>query len=318
MKPFTLYLMGKAGRMAAVVSLVAVPSFTLVSNAPIDPVSAYLGYDRMQITPAQEQKIIQRWGLDLPAHQRFFKWLGNTLQGDLGVSVIYNEPVAEVIQKRFSASIVLMGAAWLLSGILGFALGAIAGTFRNSWIDRAIRLYAYTLASTPTFWIAMVLLVIFSVSLGWFPFCCGGPLGVLPDEVTLLQRLHHLVLPVTALSVIGVAQIALHTREKMIDVFQSDFALYAASLGESRTGIAIFHGLRHTLLPALTLQFASFGELFGGAVLAEQVFSYPGLGRTTVEAGVRGDIPLLLGIVMFSTLFVVTGNIIADILYVTV
>lgn len=290
-------------------------AFTLISLAPIDPVSAYLGYDRMQISKAQEDRIIKRWELDKPAPQRLIRWFKNTLSGDLGISVIHDEPVIDVIKKRFSASFVLMGLAWLISGIVGYLLGVIAGTFKDSWADRVIRLYAYTLAATPTFWIAMVLLVFFSVSLGWFPFCCAGPLGVMPEDVTLGERIHHLILPVFTLSVIGVAPIALHTREKMIDVFQSDFALYAASMGESRTGIALHHGLRHTLLPAVTLQFASFGELFGGAVLAEQVFSYPGLGRATVEAGVRGDVPLLLGIVLFSTLFVVTGNIIADLLY---
>ncbi len=315
MKSVFTFLLQKLIRMAVVMSIVCTLAFTLVSLAPIDPISAYLGYDRMQISQAQEELIIKRWELDKPAPQRLFRWFKNILAGDLGTSVIYNEPVSNVIQKRFSASFVLMGLAWLISGGLGYILGAVAGTYKDSWIDRSIRLYAYTLAATPTFWIAMVLLVIFSVSLGWFPFCCAGPLGLLPEDVTLAERIHHLILPVFTLSVIGVAQIALHTREKMIDVFQSDFALYAASLGESKEGIAVYHGIRHTLLPAITLQFASFGELFGGAVLAEQVFSYPGLGRATVEAGIRGDIPLLLGIVLFSTVFVVSGNIIADLLY---
>ncbi len=315
MIPVFKFLLKKTARMAIIMSVVCTIAFVLISQAPIDPVSAYLGYDRMQISKAQQEKIIKRWELDKPAPQRLIRWFQNAVSGDLGVSVIHNEPVIEVIKKRFSASFLLMSLAWLISGGVGYILGVVAGTFKDSWVDRAIRLYAYTLAATPTFWIAMVLLVLFSVSLGWFPFCCAGPLGVMPEDVTLWQRFYHLILPVFTLSVIGVAQIALHTREKMIDVFQSDFALYATSLGESKTGIAFHHGLRHTLLPAVTLQFASFGELFGGAVLAEQVFSYPGLGRATVEAGVRGDVPLLLGIVLFSTVFVVSGNIIADLLY---
>ena len=161
----------------------------------------------------------------------------------------------------------------------------------------------------------MVLLALLSVKMGWFPICCAGPLGVPPDAVTWPQRLYHLILPAMTLSIIGVAQIALHTREKMIDVFMSDYALYARALGEKRLGIAWRHGLRNALLPAVTLQFANLGELFGGAVLAEQVFNYPGLGRTTVEAGVRGDVPLLLGIAICATLFVVLGNAIADLLY---
>jgi peptide/nickel transport system permease protein len=308
-------LLRYAARLAAILTAVVILAFTLVSLSPLDPVTAYLGYDRMQISPEQEQLIIQRWGLDQPAPRRFMAWAGNLLRGDFGLSVIYNEAVISVVMKRFGASLLLMGLAWSLSGILGFVFGVLAGTYRNSWLDKGLRLYAFMLASTPAFWIGMVLLVVFSVSLGWFPVCCAGPIGVPPEAVSGWQRLHHLLLPALTLSIIGVAQIALHTREKMIDVFMSDYALYAAALGEGRLGIAMRHGLRNVLLPAVTLQFASLGELFGGAVLAEQVFAYPGLGRATVEAGTRGDVPLLLGIVFFSTLFVVTGNAMADLLY---
>lgn len=129
------------------------------------------------------------------------------------------------------------------------------------------------------------------------------------------QRLHHLLLPAITLSLTGIAQITLHTREKTIEALRSDYALFAYAQGETTAGIVFRRALRNTALPAITLQFASLGELFGGAVLAEQVFAYPGLGRTTVEAGIRGDIPLLLGIVLFSTLFVFTGNFMADLLY---
>ncbi len=315
MKSVFLYFSGKLTRVVVIMATVAVLSFLLVSFAPIDPVTAYLGYDRMQISKAQEELIIKRWGLDKPLYERLSRWAGNLLSGDMGQSIIFNEPVIKVIGKRFSASFLLMASAWTISGLLGFFLGAIAGTFKDSLFDRMIRLYAYTIASAPTFWIAMVLLVVFSVLLDWFPFCCAGPPGVSPADVTWGERIKHLILPAMSLSVIGVAQITLHTREKMIDVFMSDYALFALSLGESRLGIAWYHGLRNTMLPAITLQFATLGELFGGAVLAEQVFSYPGLGRTTVEAGIRGDVPLLLGIVLFSSLFVVVGNSIADLLY---
>jgi peptide/nickel transport system permease protein len=308
-------LLRYALRLVLIVSAVVTLSFSLVTLSPLDPVTAYLGYDRMQIGAEQERLIIQRWGLDQPAHRRFLAWVGNLAQGDLGRSVIYNEAVLTVIQQRFTASLLLMSLAWGLSGALGFLFGVLAGTFRDSLLDKALRLYAFLLASTPAFWVGMVLLVVFAVSLGWFPVCCAGPIGLPPEAVTGWQRLHHLLLPALTLSIIGVAQIALHTREKMIDVFLSDYALYARAVGERRLGIALRHGLRHALLPAVTLQFASLGELFGGAILAEQVFAYPGLGSATVAAGTRGDVPLLLGIVLFSTLFVVTGNALADLLY---
>ena len=308
-------LAGKLVRLAVIICLTAALSFTLVSMSPIDPITAYLGYDRMQISAEQQERIIERWGLDRPPLERFAAWAGNMLQGDLGWSVVYNQPVSEVVRQRFAASFGIMAMAWLFSGIIGFVIGGLAGTYRGSVLDNAVRLYSFVLASTPTFWIGMVLLIILGVQLGWFPICCGGPLGVPSDQVGFFQRLYHMMLPAMTLAVIGVAQIAMHTREKMIDVFQSDYALYAAAQGESRLGTALRHGFRNVLLPAVTLQFASVGELFGGSVLAEQVFSYPGLGKAVIEAGVRSDAPLLLGVGLFSAVFVVTGNALADLIY---
>ncbi len=237
------------------------------------------------------------------------------MAGDLGYSMTYNAPVADVLVTRFQASLPLMALAWLLSGVLGFALGVFAGAFAGSWADRIIRVYSYVLASTPTFWLAIMLLVIFAVSLNWAPVCCATPIGVLPEDVTLLDRLRHLALPLATLTVVGVAQIALHTRAKMVEIMQSDYALYARAQGASTLDIALRHGARNAALPAVTVLFASLGELFGGSVLAEQVFSYPGLGKATVEAGIRGDVPLLLAITLALTFVVFLGNTIADLLY---
>jgi peptide/nickel transport system permease protein len=137
----------------------------------------------------------------------------------------------------------------------------------------------------------------------------------LAQDVTLWQRLHHILLPALTLSIIGVANIALHTRQKLIEVLNSDYVLFARAQGETLVGVIQHHGLRNVILPAITLQFASLSELFGGSVLAEQVFAYPGLGEATVEAALRSDVPLLIGIVFFSAIFVYTGNTIADLTY---
>lgn len=309
------FLSYQSSRLLLTLGIVSVLAFTLVSLSPIDPVTAYLGMDRMQISQEQETQIITRWGLDQPATKRFFIWATNVIQGDLGRSMIYNEPVTTVIAKRFITSLNLMALAWLLSGVIGFIFGIIAGLYQGSIADRAIRFYAYLMASTPSFWMGLVLLSIFSVSLGWTPICGAYPPGATADSATMGQYLHHLLLPAATLSLIGIAQVTLHTREKMIDAMNSEYVLFAMAQGEKLPGIAVHHALRNIALPAITLQFASLGELFGGSVLAEQVFSYPGLGKATVEAGIRGDVPLLLGITLFSTLFVFTGNAIADLLY---
>lgn len=309
------FWLNRTGRLLLTLTLVSTLAFTLVSLSPVDPVSAYLGMDRMQIGPEQEKLIIARWGLDKGPVERFFLWAGNALRGDLGRSMIFNEPVAKIIAERFLTSLSLMTCAWLVSGIFGFLLGVLAGLYRDSPLDRFVRLYAYTMASTPSFWMGMVLLAIFSVNLGLTPISGAYPPEVTRADAAMWQRLHHLLLPSATLSVIGIAQIALHTREKMIDAMNSNYALFALAQGESRIGVAMHHAVRNIALPAITLQFASLGELFGGSVLTEQVFSYPGLGKATVEAGIRGDVPLLLGITLFSAIFVFAGNTIADLLY---
>jgi peptide/nickel transport system permease protein len=312
------FLLAKTLRFLLLATAVAILSFTLVSFSPIDPIRAYVGTDMLTISPEQRELISHRWGLDQPALTRFFQWFKQITSGNLGTSMIFDEPVSQVIAKRFSTSLALMSLAWTLSGLLGFILGSLAGIYKDSLLDRIIRWYAYTLASTPTFWIGLILLIIFSVTMDLFPICCAQPPGMSPDDVTIWNRLHHLLLPAVTLSVIGVANITLHTREKMIDSMQSDYALYARAMGDSTFGIGIFHGIRNAALPAVTLQFASLGELFGGSVLAEQVFSYPGLGQATVMAGTRGDVPLLMGIVLFSCFFVYCGNSLADLIYLSI
>ncbi len=309
------FFISKILRLIFLIAAVATLSFVLVNNSPIDPVDAYVGAAILKVSPEQRERIAHRWGLDASPTERFFKWAGQVTRGDLGISTIFNEPVRSVIGNRFVTSFWLMFFSWSLSGVIGLGLGLASGAFENRLPDRIIRVYAYTMASTPTFWAGMVMLMVFSIYLGWTPVCCAWPTGLSADQATVWQRLHHVILPAMTLSLIGIAQIALHTREKTIEALRSEYAVFARAQGETTVGIVLRRALRNVALPALTLQFASIGELFGGAVLAEQVFAYPGLGRATVEAGIRGDIPLLLGIVIFSTIFVFAGNTMADILY---
>ena len=308
----------KTIRMTLLLIALCLISFWLVSHSPIDPVQAYIGADMMRVSPEQRQAIAEHWGLDKPPLERFLTWAGSMVRGDMGMSMVYRAPVRRVIAERFLASLALMALAWTLSGILGFVMGVVAAMKRDTWVDWAIKNYCLLLASTPTFWLGLLLMMVFSVQLGWFPVGLGTPAGLLADEVTLIHRLHHLILPALTLSIVGVAGIALHTRQKLIDVLNSDYILFARAQGKEGFRLFKLHGLRNILLPAITLQFASFSELFGGSVLAEQVFSYPGLGNATVQAGLRGDLPLLLGIVLFSAVFVFMGNLIADLLYVIV
>ena len=263
----------------------------------------------------QRAEIEDYWGVNDPPVERYLSWLSALLHGDFGTSLLYRRPVIDIIGERFLNSLALMLCSWLLSGVIGFALGCLMGMTRDRLADRVIKKICYLLTSIPTFWLGLLLLLVFAVWLGWFPIGFSTPIGMLNSEVSVWQRLYHLFLPALTLSLMSFANIALHTRQKLIDVMESEYVLFARARGEGSWSLLRRHGLRNILLPALTLQFASFSELFGGSVLAENVFSYPGLGSAVSEAGLNSDVPLLLGVTLFSALFVCAGNLIANLLY---
>lgn len=290
--------------------------FALVSMSPIDPVQANVGQAAyVNMSEAKRAQLASYWGGDVPFWERFANWAGALMQGDMGTSLRFNAPVSEVIAHRAANSLALMGIAWLFSGVLGFALGVAAGARRGGALDRVVRSYCFLLASTPTFWLGLLILMVFAVQLGWFPIGFSVPIGVSAADVTLADAVHHLVLPALTLSVTGVANIALHTREKVVDVLESDYVRFARARGESELSVIVHHGLRNVALPAVTLQCAFISEIFGGSVLVEQVFSYPGLGQAAVTAGLGGDVALLAGIALVSAALVFGGNLLANILY---
>jgi peptide/nickel transport system permease protein len=289
-------------------------SFILVTSAPIDPVDSF-GGGEAGMSAERRALIAAHWGLDKPPVERYLVWLGNILHGDMGESITFRRPVAQVIAGGLKASLALMLTAWVLSGVLGFALGVAAGSREHSFFDKCVRSFCFVLASTPVFWLGLLLLMFFSVYLGWFPLGFSAPIGKASADVTLLDRIYHLVLPALTLSITSIANITLHTRQKLIDVLKSEYMLFARARGETLRQAVTRHGLRNIAIPALTLQFASFSDLFGGSVLAENVFSYPGLGSAATRAGLSGDAPTLLGVALCAAIFVFTGNLCANILY---
>lgn len=312
----TKYLVRHIVRFALLMLAVGLVVFALVSMSPIDPVQANVGQAAyVNMSEAKRAQLASYWGGDVPFWERFANWAGALLQGDMGTSLRFNAPVSEVIAHRAANSLALMGIAWLLSGALGFALGVAAGARRGGALDRVVRSYCFLLASTPTFWLGLLILMVFAVQLGWFPIGFSVPIGVSAADVTLADAVHHLVLPALTLSVTGVANIALHTREKVVDVLESDYVRFARARGESELSVIMHHGLRNVALPAVTLQCAFISEVFGGSVLVEQVFSYPGLGQAAVTAGLGGDVALLAGIALVSAALVFGGNLLANILY---
>lgn len=295
---------------------VSIVAFALVSVSPIDPVQANVGTTAyMRMTPEKKAEFAAYWGKNISPVERYLNWAKSFLHGDMGTSLKYNRPVAEVVLEKFQNSFWLMCTAWILSGLLGITLGVIAGYYRDRWQDKLIKAYALLLASTPAFWIALLLLMIFAVWLKLLPFGMNIPIGMAADSVGIAERFKHLILPALTLSLTGIANITLHTREKMIDIMESDYVLFARARGEKESSIVRRHALRNMILPAITLQFGAISEIFGGSVLVEQVFSYPGLGQAAIDAGLGSDVSLLLAITIISTLFVFCGNLMANILY---
>ena len=315
MKKQAIFISKNFIRMLILLFFVSIAAFALVSMAPLDPLQTNVGQAAMgSMSPEQIERLRLYWGEGIPPLKRYLAWAGDFIRGNMGISLLYHQPVAKVIQVRFASSVWLMAAAWILSGVTGVILGMTAGARKGSLTDRVISAYALVTASTPAFWVALVLMV-FAVWLKVLPVGLSVPIGADAATVSIADRIRHGILPAAALSLTGISNITLHTREKMIQVMESDYVLFARTRGESMSSIVLRHGLRNMILPALTLQFASISEIFGGSVLVEQVFSYPGLGQAAVSAGLGSDIPLLMGITMISAAMVFAGNFIADILY---
>lgn len=310
------FALQQIGRFALLMVLVSMATFALVSASPIDPVQANVGQAALLgMSDEKRAALAAYWGADTPPVERYLNWAGALLQGDMGLSLRYNQPVIDVIATRAANTLALMAVAWAVSGVLGFALGIVAAVRQGTWADRLVRGYCFALASTPTFWVGILLLTVFAVGLHWFPIGFSSPIGATSADASFADALRHMALPAITLSLVGVANIALHTRAKAVDVLASDYVRFARARGESDAQVVRRHLLRNVALPFTTLQFAQIAEIFGGSVLVEEVFSYPGLGQAAVTAGLGGDVALLAGIALLSAALVFGGNLVANLLY---
>lgn len=316
MKQTAWYISKNFIKMLLLLWAVSMLTFALVSASPIDPLQVNVGQVALgSMSEAQIEKLEAYWGKDTPPVTRYINWITDCMQGNMGISLLYRQPVLEVIGSKLANSIVVLFSAWLISGMLGILLGILAGVWHDTWVDKLIRGYSLLIAGTPVFWLALLLLLIFGVWLQVLPIGLSVPIGMEAESVTIMDRLRHAILPAVTLSITGVSNITLHTREKMIDVMESEYMLYAKARGESTWQAVRRHGIRNMILPAMTLQFASISEIIGGSVLVEQVFSYPGLGQAAVTAGTGSDVPLLLGITLVTAAIVFLGNFLANTLY---
>ena len=186
-------------------------SFLLLDLSPIDPIASFSRARSVGLSPEDKQELIKVWGLDQPLIARYFSWLLNLFRGDLGISNIYGRKVIDIIGEGFSRSILLMAIAWIFQGIIGIWLGIVAGANQGKIKDKIIKAYAIVFASTPSFWVGILLIIVFSLKLKLFPSSMGSPVGVLSEDITLTDSLKHLVLPALTLVLVGVSNLILHT-----------------------------------------------------------------------------------------------------------
>lgn len=298
-----------------VLLIVVIGTFFLLEAAPGDAVDAYLvstGGGDAALTAA----LRAQWGLDGSPLARLGLYLANLAQLDLGWSVAFNRPIAQLILERLPNTFLLMGSALALSFGLGSLLGIVAGAKPGSKRDRLLSIGSLALYAVPSFWLGLVLVVIFSVQLRWLPLAgietlASGKTGL--DRAGDIAR--HLVLPVGALGFIYLALYLRMMRAGMAEVWRQDFVLAAQAKGLSRTRLVFRHVARNALLPLVTMLGLQSASMLGGSVVIESVFSIPGLGRLAQEAVGSRDTPLLMGIILVSAVLVLVVTLLVDIVY---
>ena len=300
-------------RFISLILAVLLLTFGLMEVSPMDPVETYIGSIK-RISTEQKQMVRERWGVDKPLFTKILNWTKNAIKGDFGYSVTFEKDVSEIIRQALSNSLLLILTAWILSFVFGVLLGVWAAIRQNRLADRVIKTIAYLFSSIPSFWFGILLLLIFSVKLKWLPIGYSSPIGK-AEQILFSEKLYHMILPALTLSIMEISTICLYAREKLIEVLDSDYALYEYARGKSVIEVIKEHGIRNILLPVVTLQFGSINEIIGGTLLIESIFSYNGIGRITIKAGLRGDLPLILAITIVTATIVFVGNLIANMLY---
>lgn len=296
----TRYLIRRLLQAIPTVLLVSVLVFLMLYLIPGDPAAIYLG--ERQSSPEQLEIVREQMGLNRPIYVQYLDYIFNAVQGDFGTSLNNNRPVLNEILLRLPSTLELTVAAMLVSTVLGIGIGIIAALNHNTIIDTVSMLLALVGISMPIYWSALLLIVLFSVNLRWFP-----PIGQ--------GSVDRLVMPALALGLLSAGALARLVRSSMLEVLSQDYILTARSKGLSSRAVIVRHTLRNTLIPVITILGLTFGQLLSGAVLTETIFSRLGIGRMYVEAILNKDYTLVQGATLFLAMTYVLINIGVDVLY---
>lgn len=303
----TTYLIRRIGSVLATMLVVGVVVFFIIRSVPGDVTSALLGQDA---TPEQIAAMRQRLNLDQPVPAQFAAWFGGLLRGDLGDSIYMRMPVLEAIAQRIEPTAMLALAATLVAVISGVALGVIAAVRHGTAVDYAVMVIAMLGLSVPTFWLGLLMIMLFAVNLQWLPAA-----GYVSVAEAPLRTLRYLVMPTLALGFSQAAVIARMTRASLLDTLGEDYVRTARSKGLPGLRVILRHALRNAMMPVLTVIGLSIATLAGGVVVTETVFNIPGAGRLVIESVQRRDYPVLQGSVIAVALVYAVVNLLVDLSY---
>ncbi|PYG47275.1 peptide/nickel transport system permease protein [Pantoea sp. AG1095] len=287
--------------------LVSIMVFALQKLLPGDPVLAMAGEER---DPAVIAQLRAEYHLDDPIPAQYFAWMGNALTGDLGMSLRTKEPVTALIASKLPVTLELSLLAMIIALVIGISMGIIAAVRKDSWVDHTTNFVALSGISVPHFWLGILLILLFSVHLQWLPAS-----GFVPVSEDVAQNLKTLLLPALVLGTGLAATLMHHTRASMIAVLKADYIRTARAKGLLAKKVVLKHALRNALMPIVTLTTLLFGELLGGAVLTEQVFTLPGFGKMIVDAVFNRDYAVVQGVVLVVAIGFLLLNLLADVLY---
>lgn len=303
-----------AGRLCQSLLVLAVMSFAiygLIGLMPGDPIDLMISADP-RITSEDAARLKQLYGLDRPLLDRYAAWLGSALTGDLGYSRLQARPVLDVLAPALANTARLMSLALILSLAIALPAGILASKRPHSGLDHAVSIAAFIGISTPPFWTALVLILVFAVMLGLLP---AGGTGAGEASTFFAQSLY-LILPVVSLTLASVGGYLRYIRASMIETLSRDFIQTARAKGVSERGVVLRHALRPALIPLATVVGIDFGALFSGALVTETVFAYPGMGRLIYDAILGNDYNLALAALLLATGFTLAGSLLADLAYV--
>ncbi|MDP7385368.1 MAG: ABC transporter permease [Nitrospinota bacterium] len=302
------YLGGRIIQGVLLLVIVSTLTFLVIHAAPGGPAMlADPDLSREEVASLKEML-----GLDAPIHVQYYKWASNVLTGKLGRSYSYGVPVITLLLERLPNTLLLSGSALLLSSILAIPLGIWAALRRGSTIDHMAVSLSIGGVAVPVFWLGIMLIIVFAVTLRWFP---TGGIGTLGAEFSIFDLLHHLALPAFVLSTPTTAQLARYTRSSVINTLSEDYVRTARAKGVLESRVIIWHVFRNSLIPIITVLGTLVPRLVGGAAITEAIFTWPGVGRLAVEAAFERDYPIIMGVTLFICTMVIVANILVDICY---